>query len=240
VIVRGRLAVRLAGRRREAVPATLWEGLAHLALTGAFHRHVEVEPLPAEEIERRLRAAAQGLGWATDGALRRTGADGVELSLEVSAAARHPRGKPAATLELLAVPLPPAEARGDPKRAERAARLWLGDRALCEQRLAEAQEQVERLLGELAAAARTALPVESVAVELERGLPHGWSAGELGGLPEVAVAWVTTLDAMGTSAAWLDALPPRADGGGLFDVHGADGGGAFDAGAGHHDGGGAL
>jgi hypothetical protein len=136
VIVRGRLALRLAGRRRETVPTTLWQGLAHLVVTGSFHRHVEQEPLPAREIATRLTAAAAGWSvraseyrgetvelWfhsedgessgvqeSTDAGARVAGVPHVEppchavLALHATVSARHPRGRPGVTLELMAVP----------------------------------------------------------------------------------------------------------------------------------------
>lgn len=250
MILRGRLAIRLPGRRRELVPTTLAEGLAYLAITGSFHRYIEVETIGAEELAGQLTAAAASCEWrpsgtAADGSIKlERAADADESSpmpmmLRVTVAERHPRGKPAAAVELIAVPLPPGAKGAAGAELARKARGFAGNRSAGEQFLARSQQKVEQLLGTLAEAVRAVLGVESIEVEVERGLARGWRGDAWSVVPPEAAAWLGALESLGGELAWMGDLPPRHDGGGLFDVHGNDGGGMFDAG-GHHDGGGAL
>lgn len=232
MIVRGQLAVRLAGRTRAVVPTTLVEGLARLVVTGSFHRWVEAEVVGEDEARRRV--LAELAGWQVeDGAgVKEELSEGQRLSLivRVHAQKEHPRGRPGVEVEVIALPLP--QAALDAAQLKARAERWLADRASCERVLARVQERVEQVVAEVEAAVRRALPVESVERAVGVGIARGWEGAALAGLPAAAATWMGALGTAGDAGAWLGAVPPPvSDGGGVFDVSAGDaGGGTFGGG----------
>ena len=234
MIVRGQVAVRLAGRTRTVAPTTLAEGLARLVVTGRFHHHVEREAVAEDDARRRVLAALAGRGWTVEGdvAVREEAALSarqarLSCTIRVHAHQEHARGRPGVELELVAVPLPAAPPGTNEAALKARAEHWLLDRSSCEALLARAQERVEVLLVEAEAALRDALPVESMDTEVEHGLARGWDADALAGLPLAAAAWMGALGAAADAGAWLaNVAPVSADGGGwLGDGAGAGTGG---------------
>jgi hypothetical protein len=244
MIVRASMQVRFAGRKREREATGFAEGLARLVVTGAFYRWSETERVTGTEVRgavgRALAAAGltAGAGGEVPGALSGGGeADGRPVAVRGAVRERHPRGRAGLVVDVVMVVGGVSEGAEMSDRLLRAAQAAMRDRGRCERQLAEAVAAMERLVAQVEAGLRGELPVESVSVELERGVAAGWAPERLEGLPAAAAAWVLASAQVAAAAgAWLEVVPP--DGGGSFDAGPMpDGGGHFDAGSGDVGGG---
>lgn len=254
MIFRTWISFRLLGRRRHPVPTTTLEGLAHLLVTGSFHRWREEEALPAGEMARRyLACLPPDLAWTRaeeDAApgihvvskdiprelaridLRHAGsADGLPCIGTLRFRSSHPRGRPALTVELTMVPTPAEAARGED--LTRVARRSFEDGRVLDSMTRKARATLEGLEARVIEVTQRALPVESFVVDHEEGAVTRWSPPELADFPASTAAWLAAVAelAVNQPALFGETLSSSVDFAGWLDEGTvADGGGSFDSG----------